>query len=179
MENVNVFGLPDENPDQILLRKYTKNLSISGIAVIAFGVWSILKALILFSINRDLFTEELYKSADSESISFSAVVITLVVIIVLYIFLHLFIGLNARSEASGKKKGYFYLILTSVYLVISVISYIGTGTSASAEDNMDTILSSGLVDLTVIFVFFEVIINSMRVKKLRKKISGTEEQPCR
>ena len=55
MEKINSFGLPDEDPDRILLRKYKNILSISGIAVIAFGAWSVIKTLIFFSINRDLF----------------------------------------------------------------------------------------------------------------------------
>ncbi len=179
MENENTFGLPDENPERILLRKYQNTLSISGIAVIAFGVWSVLKMLIFFSINRDLFTSEIAASSDNEELPLYAVVIALIIFIALYIFLHLYIGLTARSEARGKKRGYFYLILTSVYLVISYISYINTASASSAGDNLDTILSSGIVDLTVIYVFFEVIINSLRVKKLKKKLSESEEQPCR
>ena len=106
-----------------------------------------------------------------------AVIIALVIVIALYIFLHLYIGLSARSEASGKKKGYFYLIFTFVYLVISYISYFQT--ASDDEDNLDTLLFSGFVDLTVIYVFFQVIINSLRIKKLNKKFSGSEEQPCR
>ena len=177
MDNNNAFGLPDEDPDQILLRKYQNTLSISGIAVIAFGVWSVLKLLIFYSINKDLFISEFLKSEDTEELPLFAVIITLGIVIAIYIFLHLFIGLNARSEARGKKKGYFYLLFTAVYIVISLISYIDT--ASSAEDNLDAMLSSGTIDLTVIYAFFEVIINSLRIKKLQKQLSGSEEQPCK
>ena len=177
MEKINSFGLPDEDPDRILLRKYKNILSISGIAVIAFGAWSVIKTLVFFSINRDLFNSEFIESAEEEALPLPAVIIALVIVIALYIFLHLYIGLSARSEASGKKKGYFYLIFTFVYLVISYISYFQT--ASDDEDNLDTLLFSGFVDLTVIYVFFQVIINSLRIKKLNKKFSGSEEQPCR
>ena len=178
MNTDNAFGLPDEDPDRVRLRKYINLLSISGIAVIAFGIWSVLKLLIFFLLNKDIIMSEIEELIEDTDTSTSAVLVAAIILMLISLTLHCIIGFSARSEARGKKKGYFYLILTAVIFILSLISFIQTSLSPTSEDNLDTIVSGGLIDLTMLFAFFEVILNSVRIKKLRKK-ADQEEQPCR
>lgn len=141
-------------------------LSTSGIAVIAFGVWSILKAIIVLILSKGTFNGQETEGIDPAILSaFSWVILLVVAVIDLSI--RFFVGLSARAEGRGKKKSVVYLVFTVILILGSLYNLYALATQYIQIDLIDGVVSL-LVELTSLFALLELFINAIKVKRLSK-----------
>lgn len=162
------------------LRRKEDNLGISGLAVLLFSMWDIVRFVMTIIMNPHAFTDFLKNMgiAKDEMAIGGAVVIAIFAIILGGAFLiRLFIYLNARAESRGKKKGWLYVIVAALVLAFIVADqtstvidiFKGTATDAEQLGEFDTATASGLLNITSAFALIDIIISSATIKSIRKK----------
>ena len=153
-----------------LIRKYNNNIEMSGLGVIAFGIWEVLK----FFINIVAGTDDIndyYMLVDDVP---TPVVKVLVVIFLMcfyggILFLHVYRGFSAIRFArarSNKKTFLIWLCLLAIYSICSLAVYIGTGNIREWDDG-DVITI--FVELSFMNIIFDIIYSFYRIKKIQKK----------
>lgn len=172
------------------LRKYEHTLVISGVGVIAFGLWSIIKAvlyLILVPVD-DLkvlqSTDEVIAMRDlgltDRQIAYFFVAVVLFVLVADFA-LRLYIGRSAFADGRrirNKRLTYvIWAIIVSAGLIATIVSRIVT--LGAGEDNIwRNVTAAGnvsiIVDMTSLFALVEMIIAAFIVRKLRRELGMTE-----
>ena len=156
--------------DEVKLRRYSSTLTISGYGVIAFGLWSIVKTILLTVMHPDVMG-----IIPDEDVGFPReVYITLMITFMTLLLgfdlgLRIYVGLSARSEGSGKKKHVTYLVFAVFLLMLSMLS-LWSGLDINDYDSTLDYLASLLVEITSIAAVIELIYSSIRVRLLKKKL---------
>lgn len=172
--------------EEIKLRKYEHALVVSGVGVIAFGLWSIVKATIYFIlIPLDQLTRTQMAEGMSELQSMGItdralgylIAAAILFAMLIDFSLRLYIGRAAVIDGRrlGKKR-FVYVILAmfvAAGLVLSLLSRVlrlaagedSLWTEAIAQANVSTI-----VDLTSLMALIEMIIAAFMVRRLRREL---------
>lgn len=152
-----------------LLRRSRSNLTVAGKAVLAFGIWSILKLILEWVLGNEI-SQFIDESLEAPKEFQYGIIIAILAIIGLFIFLfHYIIYRGARKEASGKKTGYFYLIITLLLALGSAYSIYDTVLHPSTLDQgLFSIWSSILLDATVMGACIDVMYNGIMCKHMKK-----------
>lgn len=155
------------------LRRNENILSVSGVTIILFGVWTAIKLVLYFSLSEDGF-RAIPKDAEGqlERLMLTAI---LVLFIVISMSSRLWVGLSARTESMGRKKGYGYMFLAMLILTADMLAL---GFSlADIEGNFDSwmdLIITLFVEATSMLTVVELIVAAFRVKKLKRL--AAEEQ---
>ena len=180
--------------EETKLRKYEHALVISGVGVIAFGIWSIIKATIYFIL---IPMEQLSKSNMSDDlvvlqslgmtdrgIGYLIAVIILFVLVVDFA-LRLYIGRSAVYDGSRlKRKRFTYVILAMFVAASLTINLINRCVELGSQQEtlwgnvMASANVSVVVDMTSLLALIEVIVAAIMVRRLRREleISGKEAE---
>ena len=159
--------------DSVKKRLYGDRLVLSGRALIILGIWSSIKAIILFYLalpqisefvtEGDIVPEEIVRNV---KLILMAIFVILIAIVFLF---HLYIGRSAMKNGYGKKRTTFYLVLT----VIAIISTIASDVQIVME-GLDIIdLASMVVDFTVVYACCDILYSAIKLRTIEKK---TEER---
>ena len=155
------------------MRRTADDLSISGAAVIVLGAWSFLKLFMTAILEGSLITPELLESG----IPLIAVRVVLGVLIIIVsgigISLHLYIGLSARAEARDKLRSHFYLFVTGLFLILTLLSCFFTFARFFRTSESDASAASLLIDMTLSFTLISIIVSSRRMRVLRRDTDKT------
>lgn len=156
--------------DEVKLRRYRNLLVISGTGVIAFGVWSVVKAILFMTLTPDPLQLSEMTDVSAFELPFVKMMIYIVLAVILAVdlSLRLYIGLSARAEGNGKKKRIVYVVVAAIILLLSLWSII-TSFHLSEYDSLLDMIVSFFVELTSAAAFFEVIYASCMVRRLQKK----------
>lgn len=160
---------------QVELRKLQNNLVVTGSGLIIFGLWSMIKALMMF-----LFLEEFIRlildSVAKEKSSVFAVYIVLSVLMILIFLIYLYTGLCARSDGFGKKNRYVYIGIAILLAVLQVISIVSSFINiSSGEYAILEIIVTLIVDVSLLYLLLDMIISAFRVKIIRKRSRSGKE----
>ena len=176
--------------EEIKLRKYEHALVISGVGVIAFGVWSVIKAAIYFI----LFPLEQLKVADMskeigqlQSIGLTdrelgyMLAAAILFAMLLDCSLRLYIGRSALMDGRRLKKKRFTYVVIAMFIAAGLITNIMTRClrmGSPEETAWSNVIASAnvsvFVDITSVLALVEMIIAAIMVRRLRKEI-GTDE----
>lgn len=158
----------DEN--HINLRRYRKNIKIYGLMVIAYGVWGVLKVVLLSLFGGDqikLVTPDIEASLGEYANLVVALFFIAVVAIVLGV--NLAIGIGAFKFAKGKKKKIGFVVVAIIYLIIVILSmssyFIGDN---YAGDNLLSMIAAMLVDVCTCFALIDMVISAIKVNNILK-----------
>ena len=92
---------------EVKMRRYQNLLTVSGLGVIMFGVWSVLRTILLLFFQQNAVSQ----AFNDESVTVRILSYTILAVMLLADSLsRLFVGLSARAEGFGKKKGYAYIV---------------------------------------------------------------------
>lgn len=153
------------------LRRNRHTLAIVGTGVIVFGVWSVVKTILMLFLRVDDPLVDVADEIPDGMLPYVIFYIMFSVILLAVIGLRLFIGLSARREASGKKEGWFYIVLAFLLAILSAsttaYSFLHPGEDSGAFN--DSSVAAVLVDLTSIFTYVELVYTAVRVKKLKRQ----------
>lgn len=182
---------------EINLRKFRTNLAGSGTGYILFGIWTVIKIFMTATMKRS-FIEGIMSDIDldidkemsedaTRRIVYMLVYVFLFLIALIALLIHLYIGMSAIKFSSKEKTSRFFVACSILIMLMNILqlpNYFET-----AENNLSSYQDRGIVpavvDLTVVFLLFDIIYSVHRIDSLenkKKKIaqkaaaSGSEEE---
>ena len=150
-------------------RKYGNSLVVSGIAVIFFGFWSVLKIIEEIAIGKvDFF--EMLDLADEEDMGIRVFMTVFFVLLTLaVIFLHYRVGRAAILVGRGKKKKFFYLLFAISFLLLTVVSF-PTYINPEVVDQDDVTIAAFFVDVAYCLALFAMVVSYSLISRARKQL---------
>lgn len=151
------------------VRRHKSILICSGVAVIAFGLWSIARVALMEFFDPVSLEEFFGTQNDIPRETYDLIMFFFFLAVLVFdLLIRLYIGLSAVSEGKGKKKRIIYVIAALLYGLMSVKSdfhYI-----IGAADNAVTLTGAAMtiVDLTSCIAMFEITVSSISLRKLLK-----------
>lgn len=156
----------------------------SGFAVMAFGVWGIVKMAIFYLTAPDRIND-LLAQAGMEGSSVAAKVLFFVFFLIfasIDMFIRIHVGRTARNEAMGKfkirkhgrkkgqpKRSSGYLVIAGILSVLLLVGIIiNIVSSGYSESSSDTMAASAVLDITSLFALVEMMRATFKVRKLTK-----------
>ena len=156
----------------IQLRKNQDTLKIVGLGVMAFGAWSIVRAILYTTLQWNSIIENMVEQELSAKTAGIMYIIVSVMIMAVEIAIRLYIGRSAIAEGKGERKrsGYivvaFLIALMNLGLMFSFFMLLGTRT----EISLDALVTM-FVELTSTVILLEMCQSAIRVRKLRRQIA--------
>ncbi|MBQ3466120.1 MAG: hypothetical protein IJH22_04225 [Firmicutes bacterium] len=148
-------------------RKNQTNLLYSGIAIIAFGVWSALKLFFYMGTNRAAVLMNLgFMAGDIES---PEIVMNIAagIIIGFSVLFHLFLGWSAIRDAIGKMRFRLYIPITAIYALGIISSYVNELITHRVDVAYGTLFISFIIDMTSVAALVLILVSSKKLKKIR------------
>lgn len=178
--------------EEIKLRKYEHALVISGVGVIAFGIWSIIKAAIYFILVP---LDELGDVQPDEGLAVLqamgmtdrgigyVIAVTVLFVLLLDFVLRLYIGRAAVIDGRRLKKKRFIYVILAMFVAISTISslvtrgvQLGAGGDTAWGGAVQAANVSVIVDLTSLLAVIEMIVAAIMVRRLRKALRSSRTE---
>ena len=151
------------------LRKYQSSLMVSGMGVILFGAWNIVKATLtcLYGLDLSWSASQAVGNVGTAIIAVVAAVAALLPDLAM----RLYVGISARAEAMGVGRSRKYVAVAWVLLVAIIVAlafelFIIYWMLVHPEIADFNILVVMLVDLTSLSALIELLVSARRVKKL-------------
>ena len=151
------------------IRKLKHNLYISGIGVILLGAWGCLKVVMLLYFSGG--------GIDSSEVEAEYLLLFQLVALITIMFtnaiimaFHLYVGINAMKAGKKGNKKKLYLFVAAFMGLLSFLSLRGDFLIIR-EDIMqiDVAIASFLTDVAFIFIIFDIIYSSVKIRKLEKE----------
>lgn len=188
-------------PHHLQVRKYRSSLVTSSIAVIAFGIWSIFKAV--FQLSTDLkealadidisnsmngmtaeeqdAVKELFNGNTLFVITFALIMFVLVIDLVL----RTYVGLSARATGLGKKRktkrnwkhNFIWLIFACILLAVEVFSLIYAIFDIRSTLEIEGILGAFVLlfaQATSLYAVWDLVSSGFRLRHLYKVMKKKE-----
>lgn len=153
------------------LRKYSNNLIVAGTGVMAFGIWNVIKSLMMAFLGVDDLRTELLKASVGSDINYLVIGYAVFSsVLIIGIVVRGYVGLNARAIGNGKRTPKRFIFISYVLLAAEIISIIGTYIMAwnairlSDADKLVTLA----VDLTSVYALIEMLIAVRKVNEIRR-----------
>ncbi len=154
-------------------RKYGNSLVVSGIGVIFFGLWSVLKVIEELAIGDVDFFLMLLGEDASDPFSRVMIIIIFALVVLVMLIIHYRLGRAAILVGTGKKKKFFYLIL-AVFLFFNIVGDFGRFYSANKDVTTmnpdDTTIAAFLVEVAFAFALLDMVISSIQIGWIRKQL---------
>ena len=146
------------------MRRYQNLLTVSGLGVIIFGLWSVLKTILLLFMKEGILSE-------IPDDTFVRVMFFLILggILLVDVLIRLYVGLSARAEGFGKKKGYGYVVIAILMSLASLTSLVLIFFDSNEQSIWELIVSV-IVEATSLVVTIELLVAAFTVKKLKKEL---------
>lgn len=146
------------------MRRYQNLLTVSGLGVIIFGLWSVLKTILLLFMKEGILSE-------IPDDTFVRVMFFLILggILLVDVLIRLYVGLSARAEGFGKKKGYGYVVIAILMALASLTSLVLIFFDTN-EQSLWELIVSVIVEATSLVVTIELLVAAFTVKKLKKEL---------
>ena len=158
------------------LRRRQSILSITGLGVMAFGLWDFLKLHLYFLLGRSFLLKSVeIESTISEKTVLIITYIVLLIVALTELLIRIYIGRGAVTESKdvlepGQKKSHylglaiFVIIVNAFFLAFSIIDI-----DALRSNFLDHIASL-IVDTTSLIMLFELVSSARKVRELRQKL---------
>lgn len=166
-------SMENNNERMVCLRRNQNALVVIGLGVIAFGIWSVIKAVLYTAFNMEAFLD---LSADSSLDRNLGVVIFWIfmgIVLVIDLALRLHVGLSAVAEGRGRKKRHAYIVLALLMALISLMTVIASIVIAASGYEttapLGSLLVALIVELTSGILLVEMAVSAIKVKSLEKK----------
>lgn len=173
------------------IRKQESMLSCSGMGVIIFGIWNIIRALLMEYLDPSGFlnissiVEEVNENIANEALASGEIVdiseaipmVTegllfsfVMLFLLLDLIIRLYIGMSARMEGRGRlKKRPTYIVISGLYLLLEVYRNISAACKViTGVVSIDDMFFS-IADLTTCIAMVLMLISAIKLRKLLKQ----------
>ncbi|MDO4882123.1 MAG: hypothetical protein Q3975_02125 [Oscillospiraceae bacterium] len=138
------------------------NLITTGTGLMFFGLWTFIKFFLTI-----VFLGVEYDDNTSDEVKLIATIITIIAVAIVSA-LFCYVGLSARAEGKGKKKSVVYLIVNGFILFFHILIIILEAAALLFGENILTIIITMIIDATAAVFMLEVMINSIKLRKIRR-----------
>ena len=138
------------------------NLITTGTGLMFFGLWTFIKFFLTI-----VFLGVEYDDNTSDEVKLIATIIAIIAVAIVSA-LFCYVGLSARAEGKGKKKSVVYLIVNGFILFFHILIIILETVSLLFGVNIFTIVVTIIIDATAAVLMSEVMINSIKLRKIRR-----------
>lgn len=138
------------------------NLITTGTGLMFFGLWTFIKFFLTI-----VFLGVEYDDNTSDEVKLIATIITIIAVAIVSA-LFCYVGLSARAEGKGKKKSVMYLIVNGFLLFFHILIIILEAAALLFGENILTIIITMIIDATAAVLMLEVMINSIKLRKIRR-----------
>ena len=164
--------MQSNNELQIKLRKNRDTLKIVGSGVIAFGIWSVIKALLYSELNMGTFLASIEESPVlTEAMLKTAFRIIIAIILLIDLAIRLFVGLSAIGEGRGKRKHYVYIAMAFLIAAVSFISVFFLILKPGEDSSLLELVVTLVIEVTSAVTLMQMCFSAIRVKKLYKQLA--------
>ena len=184
-------------PIDTKIRKFRDTLITGGFAIIAFGIWTVIKSIMeAFTILKPMIgnmtlenltqvQEEQLKELIESNALFYALMLLILAFLVVDMLLRIYVGLSARAIGLQKKKRngkersgivwlIFGVILTAFNVYSLVVNLVQIRELLQTYSIVNYVISL-FVDVTSIFVTAELIVTGFRLRKFTKTQKDSKE----
>ncbi len=144
------------------------NLITTGTGLMFFGLWTFIKFFLTI-----VFLGVEYDDNTSDEVKLIATIIMIIAVAIVSA-LFCYVGLSARAEGKGKKKSVMYLIVNGLILFFQILLIALEAAALLFGENILTIIITMIIDATAAFFMLEVMINSIKLRKIRRRERITE-----
>lgn len=158
------------------LRKYQNLLVEAGTGMILFAVWGVAKVNLYLGLSAfpmDEFHSVAMELGLNETFFLIFMVVLVASVLILQLSIQLYIGFSAIAEGKGKRKSWFYFVVTLVFFVTTMQTNwqaFGVDQILAGEPITADLIMSICVELVAAYVMLELLISGIRVKILRRKL---------
>lgn len=138
------------------------NLITTGTGLMFFGLWTFIKFFLTI-----VFLGVEYDDNTSDEVKLIATILTIIAVAIVSA-LFCYVGLSARAEGKGKKKSVVYLIVNGFLLFFHILIIILEAAALLFGENILTIIITMIIDATAAVLMLEVMINSIKLRKIRR-----------
>lgn len=156
-------------------RKYRSILKNSGYAVIAFGLWGMIRILLMKFLDPESYDSLFGITEAAPELQHAYTVVSLVMMLFvlgLDLLFRVYVGSSAIKEGNGGKKRIVYVIAAVLYLALSLRSDIGFLIEYSRSDSSFNMLVLTLVDISFCSAFFAIIYSALRLRQVLRRKAG-------
>ncbi len=154
------------------LRRFRNALVINGWGIVAFGVWSVIKLILIFISNPPSF-EVAETDAIVKIISKIFLIAALIIVITCILSIHLYIGRSASREGINGKRGSFYLVAAVfVFLILLCEMVLYFVPDESGKIALIGKLAAFFIDLTKTVIMVDTLYSAFMSRKLANKLEN-------
>ena len=157
------------------LRRYRNMLAVSGVGVIIFGIYFVIRTTMDFYLHPEEFSGMFEDISVPRIFVWIAFWVILSVFFVLYFLVWLYVGRSALKEGRGEKKRTLYLVpvlLQILLLIISIISdFREMAVAAGFLEGTANIRNITIVlDLTFLYILAVLLVSAIRCRKIESRL---------
>ena len=157
------------------IKKCESNIVITGLGVLVFGLWTVLKFIIqtMYGDNGIGVTlDEIKNSSDIAPEVIPVVVFSYVIVISAVIMAcHCYVGFKAIGYGRGIRKKWGFLIFAGI---LAIMTAWGIPFYFIPKDGYlnkgDTVIAAALVDITLFYIFMDMIVSAIRLNYYKRKL---------
>ena len=171
IKDVDIRAYEKNDKLDIRYRRISNSLVVSGLGVIFFGLWSVIKVFAEMALGElDLFGFLMSDLEDTWQMRLMMYAV-FVAVIAFVVLLHYYIGLCAIRVGTGKKNRYLYLILAVFLLALDIFGFLPYFKAAEMPQNqVDVTIASLFVDIANCAAVINLIMSSIIYYSLKKTV---------
>lgn len=155
---------------QVQLRKNQNTLVVIGLGVIAFGIWSVIKSVLL-----NVFSGQPLEGISEEETAVKVIFwILLVGSLAIDLRLRFYVGLSAINEGRGRKKRKAYIVWAFFMAFMSALAVVAGLATIRYSEAIGTMIVMIVVETTSCVLLVEMALAALKVKKLCRKLEERE-----
>ncbi|MCR4611612.1 MAG: hypothetical protein K5644_06910 [Lachnospiraceae bacterium] len=166
----------DEN--SVMLRRHRNRLSMSGMAMIIFSIWSVIRYTIIILQNKDDYNFHLDLDEGTPTtvkfIGYAILLLLTILFLTWGVLPTLLLGRAAIKVGKGKKKSVVYLVFTAIYIVISILPY-AFGEVFEDNQNLILLIVTIILDITMFGACIDILYSGIKVRICEKRIAEKED----
>jgi len=170
-----MIGITKDSENILKLRHYQNTLEVLGRGVLLFALWSVLKLTMYFFLDEKaiaFYQDQMLETGFTRT----QYIIIMYIILAIDLVIRFLVSKAAVSEAKGKARGYFYLVVCVGMIGMSVLSIVSIFEGANdIYSDIFTYVVSLIIEITVMAILIGVIVYSILIKRIRKT-SGEEAE---
>ena len=158
------------------IRRHETTLIYSGYAVIAFGLWSIIRTVLMRLMDPAALQRLFFDDASLSLEEYGTVLYwILLVLLVLDLLYRTYLGMSAVREGQGQKKKWVYVVLAFLYAEGCVVGDVRALISPPGGVYSLDLIVGTVVDLTSCVALLEIVWASVHLRLLKKKAAESRE----
>ena len=152
------------------MRKLQNDLVTLGTGIVILSIWTLVKA-VLYCV---VYWNDIVSSVSANDLG--PLLAIIIAMLILEFVLHSYVGLTARSEGNGAKKSIVYLVFTVIIILLYAVMIITEFVSMFLTEGIIlTDIITIVIDSTSLAFLLNMLVSSLRLRKLKKSITTKEE----